>query len=189
MLWDLIQWSVLRKAFIYKQIPLNLAWDQVPHCGEKGEKVGVGEKNKIDERSEPRGSLGSGKGGRPSPLTRIPLGSLCSPIFFLFDPFLFSLFFPPTAEPGPRLVLTNSLRKCVRDWIWILGHIRLNYFFLDVGRLSRVIEKPASILTSLFGFSSTYPCFSDIVSDLLTTFFTVYWNKSDLTRTLGTKLH
>ena len=94
MLWDLIQWSVLRKAFIYKQIPLNLAWDQVPHCGEKGEKVGVGEKNKIDERSEPRGSLGSGKGGRPSPLTRIPLGSLCSPIFFLFDPFLFSLFFP-----------------------------------------------------------------------------------------------
>ena len=57
------------KAFIYKKIRLNLGWDQA--LWEKGEKVGVGEKNKIDERSEPRGSLGRGKGGRPSPLPRI----------------------------------------------------------------------------------------------------------------------
>ena len=85
----------MRKAFIYKQIPLNLAWDQAPHCGKKEKKTALAKKTiKIDERSEPRGSLGRGKGGRPSPLTRIPLGSLCSPIFFLFDPFLFSPFFP-----------------------------------------------------------------------------------------------
>ena len=46
---------------------MRLAWDQVPHWGKKKKKIGVGEK-KIGERSEPRGSLGRGKGGgRPFP--------------------------------------------------------------------------------------------------------------------------
>ena len=141
---------------------------------EKGEKVGVGEKNKIDERSEPRGSLGRGKGGRPSPLTRILLGSLCPPIFFLFDPFLFSLFFPHCGAWSQASLDQFFKEVCQRLYLNIGAYIRLNYFFLGVGRLSRVIEKPASILTSLLGSSCTYPCFSEIVSDLLTTFFTVY---------------
>ena len=54
--------------------------------GKRGKKIGVGE-NKIGEESEPRGSLGSGKGGRHFPLHSRPrLGSLRSPIFFLFNP-------------------------------------------------------------------------------------------------------
>ena len=51
--------------------------------GEKGKKIG--------ERTEPRGSLRRGKSGSLSPLPRTPLGSLRSPIFFLFDP-VFCLF-------------------------------------------------------------------------------------------------
>ena len=56
---------------------------------EKGEKIGVGEKKKIGERSEPRGSLGRGNGLPPFPLPRIPLRS---PIFFLFLTPFFSFF-------------------------------------------------------------------------------------------------
>ena len=58
---------------------------------EKGEKSALAKK-KIGERSEPRGSLGRGKGWRPFPLPMIPLGSLRSPIFsyltlfFAFSP-------------------------------------------------------------------------------------------------------
>ena len=66
------------------------AWDQAPHCEKKEKKIGVGEKKKIGERSEPRGSLA--------------LGSLRSPIIFLFDraPF-FAI--SPTTEPGSKLRL------------------------------------------------------------------------------------
>ena len=39
-----------------------IAWDKAPHCGKKEKKIGIGEK-KIGELSEPRGSLGRGKGG------------------------------------------------------------------------------------------------------------------------------
>ena len=47
---------------------MRLAWDQVPHWGKRRKKIGVGEKKKIGERSEPRGSLERGKGGgRPFP--------------------------------------------------------------------------------------------------------------------------
>ena len=88
------------KAFIYKQIRLNLAWDQAPHCGKKEKKSALAKKNKIDERSEPRGSLGRGKGGRPSPLTRIPLGSLRAPIFSYSTP-SFLAFFPPLRSLVP----------------------------------------------------------------------------------------
>ena len=35
-----------------------LAWDQAPG---KGEKIGVGEKKTVAERSEPKGSLGRGR--------------------------------------------------------------------------------------------------------------------------------
>ena len=50
-----------------------------------GLRIGGKRKKKIGERSEPRGSLGRGKG--PFPFPRPPLGSLRSPICFLFDPF------------------------------------------------------------------------------------------------------
>ena len=52
-----------------------------------------------------------------------------------------------------------------------IGAYQVKLFFHGVGRLPRVIEKPASNLTSLLGFSCTHPCFSDIVSDLLPNFF------------------
>ena len=39
-----------------------IAWDKAPHCGKKEKKIGIGEK-KIGELSDPRGSLGRGKGG------------------------------------------------------------------------------------------------------------------------------
>ena len=57
----------------------------IRHNGSLGPGLRIGEKReKIDERSEPRGSLWRGKG--PFPLPGPPLGSLRSPIFFLFDP-------------------------------------------------------------------------------------------------------
>ena len=59
-----------------------LAWDQASHCGKKEKKIGVGEKKKIGEQSEPRGSPGRRNGGGPSGGPR----------------------FLPTAEPGPRLL-------------------------------------------------------------------------------------
>ena len=160
------------KAFIYKQIPLNLAWDQAPHCGKKKKKTALAKKTKLKSTSEANQEVVWG-GERvvalpPSPGYR--WARFARRYFSYLTPSFLALF-SPTAEPGPRLVLTNSLRKCVRDCNWILGHIRLNYFFLGVGRLSRVMEKPASILTSLLGFSRTHPCSSDIVSDLLPNFF------------------
>ena len=42
-----------------------IAWDKAPHCGKRRKKIGIGEK-KIGELSEPRGSLGRGKGGGAS---------------------------------------------------------------------------------------------------------------------------
>ena len=100
------------KAFIYKQIRLNLAWDQAPHCGKREKKSALGQKKSTWEAN--REVVWGGKRVVAlSPSSRIPLYSLRSPIFFLFDPFF--CLFSPTAEPGPRLVLTFSLRKCVRD--------------------------------------------------------------------------
>ena len=73
----------------------SLAWDQGPNCWKKEKKIGVRGK-KLGERSELSGSLGRGKGGRPFPLPRPPLGSLRSPYgmyvfsyftqFFAFSP-------------------------------------------------------------------------------------------------------
>ena len=66
-------------------IPTRLAWDQAQHWGKIGGKKNTG------ERSEPRGSLGRGKGGDPFPLPRPPLGSFHSKMFFLLDPVFFCL--------------------------------------------------------------------------------------------------
>ena len=69
-------------------------------------------KTKIGEQSEPRGSLLRGKGWRrlrhPFPLPRQPLGSLRSPIFFLFNP-VFCLPPPPPADPGPTLPFSQRM--------------------------------------------------------------------------------
>jgi len=49
-------------------ISITVALDQTPHWRKMGKKISVGEKKKkIGERSEPRGSLGRGKGGALSP--------------------------------------------------------------------------------------------------------------------------
>ena len=65
------------------------AWDQAPHCEKKEKKIGVGEKKK--SASEASREV-------------VSLGSLRSPIIFLFDcaPF-FAI--SPTAEPGSKLRL------------------------------------------------------------------------------------
>ena len=70
---------------------LNSKITLIRHNGSLGPGLRIGGKRKkIDERSEPRGSLGRGKG--PFPLPRPPLGSLRSPLFFLFNP-VFAFFF------------------------------------------------------------------------------------------------
>lgn len=43
--------------YFVKAIKVMIAWDQAPHCEKKEKKIGVGEKKKISQRSEPRGSL------------------------------------------------------------------------------------------------------------------------------------
>ena len=78
--------------------------------GKRENFIGVGE-NKIGERSEPRGSLGSGKGGRNFPLhSRPPLGSLRSPIFFLFNP----VFCPGLASLNDVREFTQRRRRRLR---------------------------------------------------------------------------
>ena len=64
-----------------------------------------GRKKKIVERSEPRGSLGRGKGGRPFPFPRPPLGLLRSLIFFQFDRLLP---FPPQRSLVPGYLQQKS---------------------------------------------------------------------------------
>ena len=61
--------------------------------GEKGKKKLASEANR-------EVAWGGERGGGAFPLPRPPLGSLRSPIFFLFDPFFLPFF--PAAEPGPR---------------------------------------------------------------------------------------
>ena len=46
-----------KKYYFVKAIKVMTAWDQAPHCEKKEKKIGVGEKKKISQRSEPRGSL------------------------------------------------------------------------------------------------------------------------------------
>ena len=104
------------KAFIYKQIPLNLAWDQAPHCGKKEKKTALAKKTKLKSTSEANQEVVWG-GERvvalpPSPGYR--WARFARRYFSYLTPSFLALF-SPTAEPGPRLVLTNSLRKCVRD--------------------------------------------------------------------------
>ena len=60
-----------------------VAWDQDLALGEKGKKIG--------ERSEPRGSLGRGKGPFPPPQATAGLSSLAD--IFPIQP-RFCLFFP-----------------------------------------------------------------------------------------------
>ena len=55
--------------------------------------------------------MGSGKGGALFAYPRQPLGSLRSAMLSLF----LLLFFPPTAEPGPRLVNLMVLTTLVID--------------------------------------------------------------------------
>lgn len=51
--------KLIGKKIIYfvKATKVMIAWDQAPHCEKKEKKIGVGEKKKIGERSEPKGSL------------------------------------------------------------------------------------------------------------------------------------
>ena len=70
----------------------SVAWDQAPHWGKKEEK--------IDERSEPKGSLGRGKGWRPFPLPNPLSANFARGHFSYLTPFLP---FSSSAEPGPRL--------------------------------------------------------------------------------------
>ena len=68
--------------------------------GEKGEKIGVA-KETISERSEPERESGEGKGW-PFPLPNCTAGlASLADIFPVWPRFL--PFFPPTADPGPRL--------------------------------------------------------------------------------------
>ena len=92
--------------------------------GEKGKKIG--------ERSEPRGSLGRGKGDGAFPLPRPRLGSLRSPIFFLFDPFF--CLFSPLRSLAPGQVGRRS--KSV-SFLWVVTSMRwpcLLYPYTSVGR-------------------------------------------------------
>ena len=70
----------------------SVAWDQAPHWGK--------EENKIDERSEPRGSLGRGKGGALSPS---PIHSRLTSLADIFPIWPRFCLFSPSAEHGPRL--------------------------------------------------------------------------------------
>ena len=68
--------------------------------GEKGEKIGVA-KETISDRSEPERESGEGKGW-PFPLPNCTAGlASLADIFPVWPRFL--PFFPPTADPGPRL--------------------------------------------------------------------------------------
>ena len=158
----------MRKAFIYKQIRLNLAWDQAPHRQRW--------RKKTKSTSEANREVVCG-GERvvalpPSPGYR---SARFARRYFPIWPLPFWPFFPHCgawSQASLDQFFEEVFQRSVwRNCIWTLGHIRLNYFFLGVGRLSRVIEKTASILTTLLGFSCTHPCFSDIVSDLLRNFF------------------
>ena len=104
------------EAVIYKQIPLNLAWDQAPHCGKKEKKSALAKKTKSTSEANQEVVWG---GERVVALPPSP--GYCSARFarryFSYLTPSFLAFFSSTAEPGPRLVLTNSLRKCVRDCI------------------------------------------------------------------------
>ena len=60
----------------------QVIWDQALHWGKK---------KKISERSERRGRSGEGKGWLFFSFPRPPLGSLRSPICFLFDPVFYLL--------------------------------------------------------------------------------------------------
>ena len=63
-----------------------------------------GQIGKISASEASRAVSWGGKGRPPPfPLSRLPLGSLRSPIFF-FRLHRFFFFFSPNAEPGPRLV-------------------------------------------------------------------------------------
>ena len=64
---------------------MRLAWDQVPHWGKRRKKIGVGEKkksaNEVSREVVWRGERVAAALSLPS----LRLGSLRSPIFFLFD--------------------------------------------------------------------------------------------------------
>ena len=92
-------------------------------------------KTKIGEQSEPRGRLLRGKGWRrlrhPFPLPRQPLGSLRSPIFFLFNP-VFCLPPPPLRILVPRY---HSVKGCMPllSNISVLCHVNVQraYFLFS----------------------------------------------------------
>ena len=86
----------------------QVVWDQSPHWGKK-RKNRRGRKKKVGERSERRGRCGEGKGWRFFSLLGPPLGSLRSPICFLFDPVFYLL--PARNEEGEGRVSSLSLSQ------------------------------------------------------------------------------
>ena len=74
---------------------------------EKEEEIGVCEKKKIGERSEPRGSLGRRNGLPPfsPPQDTTSLADIFCYFFPNLDPVFFPL--PLTAESGPRLLISR----------------------------------------------------------------------------------
>lgn len=83
--------KLIGKKIIYfvKAIKLMIAWDQSPHCEKKETKSALAKRKKSESEASRE---------------VVSLGSLRSPIIFLFDgaPF-FAI--SPTAEPGSRLRL------------------------------------------------------------------------------------
>ena len=86
----------------------QVVWDQAPLWGKKT-KNRRGRKKKVGERRERRGRSGEGKGWRFFSLLRSPLGSLYSPIYFLFDPVFHLL--PARNEEGEGRVSCLSLSQ------------------------------------------------------------------------------
>ena len=92
-------------------------------------------RNKISERSEPRGSLGRGKGGALSLSPGNPLSSLRSAIFFLFNPVPFS----PTAEPGPRLACKYA------SYFSVLFYCQKNNVTIAVKNTSSIVSQTSVV--------------------------------------------
>ena len=86
----------------------QVVWDQAPHWGKK-KKNRRGRKKKLGERSERRGRPEEGKGWCFFSLLRPPLGTLRSPICFLFDPVFHLL--PARNEEGEGRVSSLSLSQ------------------------------------------------------------------------------
>ena len=85
----------------------SVVWDQAPHWGK--------EENKIDERSEPRGSLGRGKGGALSPSPIHSRLTLLADIFPICPRFCL---FPPLRSmvPGYNFCNFSRLKPSTVPW-------------------------------------------------------------------------